>query len=148
MHADTCTSTTHHQTTGQTRLALLIGALAASSALAAPPLDATTQHHLVEAVEAAAAVDFYYARCRGDQSGRRMENLNKLLVSKLRLTVLSVQDDLFPEQNYRLTQQRLERDFVTLLLDAGGCPGAKNSSLPDQLRARYAAELEAIHALP
>ena len=114
----------------------------------AAPLDEATRQILVEAVEAASAVDFYHARCRGDQSGRRMENLNKLLVSKLRITVLSVQDDLFPERSYRRTQQRLEEDFVTLLRDAGGCPGAKDSALPDTLRDRYDAKLGAIRGLP
>ncbi|TCT18866.1 hypothetical protein EDC35_11165 [Thiobaca trueperi] len=126
----------------------LLAVFAAGSAPATPPLDETTRQLLVEAVEAAAAVDFYHARCRGDQSGRRMENLNKLLVSKLRITVLSVQDDLFPERSYRRTQQRLEDDFVALLLNAGGCASAKDSDLPDSLRDRYDARIEAIHALP
>ena len=126
----------------------LLAVFAAGSAPAAPSLDEATRQFLVEAVEAAAAVDFYHARCRGDQSGRRMENLNKLLVGKLRITVLSVQDDLFPERSYRRTQQRLEDDFVTLLRNAGGCPGAKDSALPDSLRDRYDDRIEAIRTLP
>ncbi len=127
---------------------LLAGALAAAPVAAGSVADEETRRALIGAVEAAAALDLYHARCRSDLSGRRTDNLNKLLVSKLRLTVLSVQDDLFPERSYRRVQQRLEQDFLAALRAAGGCPGAKRSGLSDQLRADYDAGVEAIRALP
>nr|WP_242470798.1 hypothetical protein [Thiocystis violacea] len=126
----------------------MIGGLLGAPVLARPDLDEPTRMLLVEAVEAAVALDFYHARCRGDVSGRRVDNLNKLIVGKLRTTVLSVQDDFFPEQSYRRVQQRLEQDFVETLQAAGGCPGAKNSDLPEQLKSRYEEAIEAIRALP
>jgi hypothetical protein len=113
-----------------------------------PALDETTRALLVTAVEAASAVDFYNARCRGAVSGRALDDLNKLVVGKLRTTVLSIQDDFFPEQDYRRAQQRLEQDFAQTLRDAGGCPGAKESALPERLRARHQKQLDAIRALP
>lgn len=109
--------------------------------------DATTQL-LVQAVEAAADLDLYNTRCRGDISGRGTDNLNKLMVGKLRMTVLSVQDDLFPEHSYRRAQKRLEADFLDRLRDLGGCQGAKDAGLLEQLRSEYDEKLSAIRALP
>lgn len=117
-------------------------------AWARPALDPDTQALLVEAVTAAVELDAYHARCRGDVSGRRTENLNKLLASKLRLTVIGVQDEFFPERNYRKAQERLERAFVERLQALGGCQGAKESTLPEELRQRYNQALEGIQALP
>lgn len=125
-----------------------VGLLLLAPHLVAGDLDPGTRQRLIDGVTAAAAMDLYHARCRGDISGRQTDNLNKLLVSKLQTTVLSVEDDLFPERSYRLTRQRLEADFLARLRDAGGCPGAKTSGLPDQLRADYDSALEGIRALP
>lgn len=124
-------------------LALCLGV----SAAPLPP-DPGTAVILVSAVEAASALDLYNARCRSDGSGRHMDNLNKELVGKLRLTVISVQDDFFPEHSYRRAQQRLQQQFVATLREAGGCKGAKDSGLPDRLRTSYQESLDAIEALP
>jgi hypothetical protein len=102
----------------------------------------------VAAVEAASALDQYNARCRSDVSGRHTDNLNKELVGKLRITVISVQDDHFPEHSYRRAQTRLQEQFLEVLRQAGGCKGAKDSSLPQTLRDRYRTALDAIKALP
>jgi len=126
---------------------ILLASLALPSA-SAPTLDDETQELLVSAVTAAAELDLYNARCRGDQSGRQIDNLNKEMVGKLGITVLGVEDDLFPERSYRATQKRLERDFLAELRDAGGCPGAKDSDLPETLKARYYERLNAVRALP
>lgn len=129
---------------------LLLGALAAClAARAAPaPLDPQTAAILVSAVEAAAALDLYNARCRSDDSGRHTDNLNKELVGKLRITVISVQDDLFPERSFRRAQERLQGQFMEILRQAGGCKGVKESGLPDDLKARFRDSLDAIDALP
>lgn len=129
------------------------GRLLLTLCLLAPPLaagefDPATRQILIDGVTSATAMDIYYARCRGDISGRQTDNLNKLLVGKLRTTVLSVEDDLFPERDYRRARQRLEQDFLATLRDAGGCPGAKTSGLPERLRASYDSALDAIRALP
>ncbi|EXJ15955.1 hypothetical protein [Imhoffiella purpurea] len=127
-------------------LLLLAGIL--PTAASAPLLDEETETLLVDAVTAAAELDLYEARCRGDRSGRRTDNLNKELVGKLGMTVLGVEDDLFPERSYRRVKERLERDFLDSLKDAGGCPEAKASDLPETLNARYRELLEAVRALP
>ncbi|WP_295409215.1 hypothetical protein [uncultured Thiocystis sp.] len=127
---------------------LVLGVCGGASARAADLYDETTRQSLVAAVEAASVVDLYHARCRGDVSGRQTENLNKLLVSKLRITVLTVKDDLFPERSYRRAEERLEQDFATVLREAGGCQGAKESPRPEQWKTRYEATLDAIRALP
>lgn len=111
-------------------------------------IDPATAQTLIAAVEAAAALDLYNARCRSDQSGRHTDNLNKELVGKLRITVTSVQDDLFPEPGYRRVQQRLQEQFVETLRAAGGCAGAKESGLPQTLRARLDRSLDALETLP
>lgn len=118
------------------------------STQAQSPLDEPTRNLLIEAVTAATEVDLYNARCRSDQSGRRTDNLNKLLASKFRLTVLKVQDDLFPEKSYRRAQTRLQEEFLARLKDAGGCPGAKEAGLPTQLGDRYQALMREIERLP
>ena len=115
---------------------------------AALSLEEATEQLLIEAVEAAYAVDLYHARCRSDGSNRRTENLNKLLASRMRMTVLRVQDDVFPERNYRKVQERLQRDFLAMLAENGGCAGVKDSELPAELRARYDEKMRAIEALP
>ena len=129
-------------------LVLIAGLLALPGVLARPELDAAIQTQLVEAVTAAVELDAYHARCRGDGSGRRIENLNKLIVGKLRLTVLTIQDDFFPERSYRRAQERLERTFIEHLQAVGGCAAAKVSPLPAALRHRYDNALEAIRRLP
>lgn len=103
---------------------------------------------LVEAVEAAFELDLYNARCRNDQSGRRTENLNKELVSRFRMTVLDVMDDLFPEGYYRIARERMREDFLARLRTMGGCAGAKAEGLRDGLGARYDAAMEAVAARP
>ncbi|MGD2020895.1 MAG: hypothetical protein PVJ30_01020 [Thiohalocapsa sp.] len=103
---------------------------------------------LVEAVEAAYELDLYNARCRNDRSGRRTENLNKELVSRFRMTVLDVLDDLFPEGYYRTARERMSEDFLTRLREMGGCAGAKAAGLRDTLGARYDAAMEAVAARP
>jgi hypothetical protein len=120
------------------RRSRLMAVLVLTSGLvtAQPALDENTQGLLVEAVTAAADLDLYNARCRSDQSGRRTNNLNKILASKFRLTVLKVQDDLFPEGSYRPAQARLQEAFLTRLKEAGGCAGAKAAGMPAALGER------------
>jgi hypothetical protein len=122
--------------------------LAAHSADAVELLDEQTQQQLVNAVEAAYELDLYNARCRSDQSGRRTENLNKVLVSRYRLTVLDVQDDFFPEGYYRDAQARMQRVFLERLRDMGGCAGAKADHLRDDLGARYDSAMTEIDRRP
>ncbi len=117
--------------------------------VAAPPaLSPEAQQVLVDAVEAAVALDLYNARCRSDGSGRHSDNLNKQLVSKLRLTIVTVQDEWFPERSFRAVQKRLQEQFTEALGQAGGCKGAKDAGLPEQLNARFRQGVAAIEALP
>jgi hypothetical protein len=125
-------------------LALVLPCLVAAE----PLLDADTQKLLVEAVEVAVERDHYDARCRSDESGRNTDNLNKELVGKFRLTVIQVEDNLFPEGSYRGAQERLRRDFLDKLRGAGGCKEAKKAGMPEQLRERYDGLMRQIDALP
>jgi len=133
---------------GQSRLVVVLLAALAAPAVALSLLDEQTEQLLVEAVEAAVELDLYNARCRSDVSGRRTDNLNKELASKFRMTVIKVQDDLFPERSYRRVQERLQRDFLQKLKDAGGCKGAKEQGMPEQLRGRYDTLIREIDRLP
>ena len=121
--------------------------------IAPPPvaqtlLDEATEQLLVDAVSAAAELDLYHARCRSDVSGRRTDNLNKELVSKFQMTVLEVEDDLFPERSYRRAKERLQREFLVRLKQAGGCKEAKRAGMPAQLRERYDRLMSEVDALP
>lgn len=126
---------------------LLIGVMVHSGAFAQMS-DTVNCPQLVAAVEAAAVVDAYHARCRGDGSGRRMDNLNQLLVNTRRITVLTIEDECFPEHDYRRAQQRLEQDFTIQLEQMGGCAAAKAAGMIAQFTARYHAALAAVRALP
>jgi len=128
-------------------LAALLVAVS-SPAPALSYLDEDTGRLLVQAVEAAAEYDLYNARCRSDLSGRRTDNLNKKLASKFRMTLIKVQDDLFPERSYRRAQERLQSDFLAKLKNAGGCKGAKEQGMPDELRRRYDDLMREIEQLP
>lgn len=135
----------------RTRLVLLVVlfVLPSASPLAAQPfLDEETERLLVAAVEAAAELDLYSARCRSDISGRRTDNLNKELASKFRMTVLEVEDDLFPERSYRRARERLQRDFLETLKQAGGCKEAKKAGMASRLRTRYVDLMTEIDRLP
>lgn len=103
---------------------------------------------LVEAVESATTIDLYNARCRSDNSGRFMDNLNKTLAGRLRITVLNIQDDLFPERGFRQAQRRMQEQFQDTLSKAGGCKGAKESGLSERLQARHRELIQAIEAFP
>lgn len=133
-----------------------IAVLALSLVLAGQPgrlaaqglLDEETTRLLVNAVEAAADLDLYNARCRSDQSGRRTENLNKALAVRFRITVIGVEDRYFPERSYRKAQERVQNAFLERLKAAGGCAEAKTSGLREALEARHRETLGAIEALP
>jgi len=111
-------------------------------------LDAETEELLVAAVEAATELDLYNARCRRDRSGRHVDNLNKELVSKLRMTVLQVEDELFSERSYRRVQERLQRESLARIKQAGGCEGAKQTGIPNRLRVRHDDLMGEIDRLP
>jgi len=111
-------------------------------------LDEATSGLLVQAVEAAADLDLYNARCRSDQSGRRSENLNKVLAARFRITVIGVQDRYFPEHSYRQAQERMQNAFLARLKVAGGCAEARASGLREALETRHRETLGAIEALP
>ncbi|KAA6185686.1 hypothetical protein F2Q65_08165 [Thiohalocapsa marina] len=130
------------------RIGLAAGLLLAAALAQAEPLDEQTGQLLVNAVEAAYALDLFNSRCRSDQSGRRTDNLNKELVSRFRMTVLDVQDDLFPEGYYRDAQARMQRDFLARLRAMGGCDGAKQARLRDELTRRYDTAMGEIAARP
>ncbi|WP_462328469.1 hypothetical protein [Thiohalocapsa halophila] len=130
-------------------LASLLGCLApAALAIEDEFLTDEDRALLITAVEAAFELDLYNARCRNDRSGRRTENLNKELASRFRMTVLDVLDDLFPEGYYRAARERMRDDFLTRLRDMGGCAGAKEAGLRDELGARYEAAMAQIAARP
>jgi hypothetical protein len=107
-----------------------------------------TRGVLIEAVEAATALDLYNARCRSDGSGRNSDNLNKQLATKLHLTIVGVQDEVFPERSFRAVQRRLQEQFTEELRAAGGCQGAKDAGMAQQLNARYREGIAAVEALP
>jgi hypothetical protein len=128
--------------------ALLAGAWCGRPALAQGLLDEETTGVLVQAVEAAAELDLYNLRCRSDQSGRRIENLNKTLAGRFRITVIGVEDRYFPERSYRKAQERIQNAFLERLKAAGGCAEAKSSGLREALETRQRETLEAVEALP
>lgn len=111
-------------------------------------IDEHTERLLVEAVTAAVELDLYNARCRSEVSGRRTENLNKTLASRFRLTVIRVQDDMFPERSYRRVQERLQQDFLDRLREVGGCREAKQAGMQQELNDRYQRLMQEIRALP
>jgi len=111
-------------------------------------IDEHTERLLVEAVTAAVELDLYNARCRSEVSGRRTENLNKTLASRFRLTVIRVQDDMFPERSYRRVQERLQQDFLDRLREVGGCREAKQAGMQEELNDRYQRLMQEIRALP
>jgi len=127
-------------------LLLLLGC--APSLWAQALLDDETRGLLVNAVEVAAELDFYGARCRSDVSGRYTDDLNKELAGKFRMTVSDVKDDLFPEQSYRSVNERLQRDFLEKLKAAGSCKEAKQAGMPTRLQARYKVLMQEIEQLP
>jgi hypothetical protein len=131
---------------GSMLLALL--AFGAAPLHAVAPLDEQTKALIVDAVEAAFELDLYNNRCRHDRSGRRTENLNKTLASGFRMTVIDAQDDLFPEGYYRDAQERMTRDFLARLREMGGCAGAKEAKLRDELRARYENAMQQLDQFP
>jgi hypothetical protein len=128
--------------------ALLAGALCVHPAIAQGLLDEATSQILVQAVEAAVELDLYNARCRSDQSGRRTENLNKVLAGRFHITVIGVQDKFFPERSYRKAQERIQNAFLDRLKAAGGCLEAKTGGLREALEVRQHETQGAIEALP
>ena len=127
---------------------LLAGALLGQPALAQGLLDEATAQVLVQAVEAAVELDLYNARCRSDQSGRRTENLNKVLAGRFRITVIGVEDKFFPERSYRKAQERIQNAFLERLKAAGGCADAKTGGLREVLEDRQRETQAAIDGLP
>ena len=111
-------------------------------------LDPETAELLVELVRAAAEYDLYFARCRGDISGRRTGNVKKALINKYGITVTHVQDDYFPEHSYQAARKNLEKDFLRQISRLGGCKGAKKQGLQDSLHSRYRELLDRLHQLP
>jgi hypothetical protein len=111
-------------------------------------LEPETAELLVDLVRASAEYDLYFARCRGDISGRRTDNVKKVLINKYGMTVTQVQDDYFPERSYQAARKNLEKDFLRQISRLGGCKGAKKAGFQDRLRARYQGLLEQLRQLP
>lgn len=128
--------------------AVLALSLLSSATSAQGFIDEDTERLLVEAVTAAVELDLYNARCRSDVSGRRTDNLNKTLASRFRLTVIRVQDEMFPERSYRRVQERLQQDFLDRLREAGGCREARQAGMQQELNDRYDRLMQEIRALP
>ena len=103
---------------------------------------------IVAAVEVAAEYDLYNARCRGDLSGRRTDNLNKILLGKYGITVLQVQDNYFPEPSYRAARERIEQGFLERLSTLGGCQAAKAAGMQRQISEQYNALTRQLQQLP
>ncbi len=112
------------------------------------PLAPVTAELLVNLVRVAAQYDLYSARCRGDVSGRRTDNLKKVLIRKYDITPTQVQDDYFPERSHRAARRNIEKDFVQQIAQLGGCREAKKAGFQDDLRARYQELLDQLHWLP
>ncbi len=112
------------------------------------PLDPITAELLVNLVRVAAQYDLYSARCRGDVSGRRTDNLKKALVRKYGITPTQVQDDHFPERSHRAARRNIEKDFVRQIAQLGGCREAKKAGFQDDLRARYLELMDKLYQLP
>ena len=112
------------------------------------PLDPITAELLVALVRAAAQYDLYSARCRGDASGRRTDNLKKVLIGRYGLTPTQVQDDYFPERSHRAARRNIEKDFVQQIAQLGGCREAKKAGYQDDLRARYLALMDKLNRFP
>ncbi len=112
------------------------------------PLDPVTAELLVNLVRVAAEYDLYSARCRGDISGRRTDNLKKVLIRRYRITPIQVQDDYFPERSHRAARRNIEKDFVQQIAQLGGCREAKKAGFQDDLRARYQELMDRLHEMP
>ncbi len=112
------------------------------------PLDPATAELLVNLVRVAAEYDLYSARCRGDVSGRRTDNLKKVLVRKYGITPTQVQDDYFPERSHRAARRSIEKDFVEKLRQLESCRNAKKAGYQDDLRARYLELMDKLQRLP
>lgn len=128
-------------------IVIMLAVLAIENA-AALDIDDATAELLVEAVTVAERLDLYNAGCRSDVSGRQVDNLNKVLVARLRITRIGVQDELFPERSYREAQKRLKSEFLAELRELGGCKAAKRSVMPERLRERYRELIERIESMP
>ena len=111
-------------------------------------LDPDTAELLVDLVRAAAEYDLYFARCRGDISGRRTDRVKRVLINKYGITVTHVQDDYFPERSYQAARKNLEKDFLQRVIRLGGCKGAKEKGLRDSLHSRYHGLLDRLRNLP
>lgn len=138
----------HSLTTLLAAFTIALAVKAPLTASAQSLLDEETEQLLVNAVTAAVELDLYNARCRRDLSGRRTENLNKELVSRFRITVIGIQDTLFPERSYRTAQERLQEGFLQRLREAGGCQGAKTGGMADALRERHDRLMREIEGVP
>ncbi len=121
-----------------------------SAATSAPrePLPPATAELLVELVRVAAEYDLYSARCRGDISGRRTDNLKKVLIRRYGLTPTQVQDDYFPERFHRDARRNIEKEFAGMLTQLGGCRKAKKAGFQDELRVRYLELMDKLRRLP
>ena len=121
-----------------------------STAMPGPrdPVDPLTAELLVDLVRVAAEYDLYSARCRGDLSGRRTDNLKKAMIRKYGLTPTQVQDDYFPERSHQAARRNIEKDFVQQIAQLGGCREAKKAGYLDDLRDRNLELLDKLNRLP
>jgi hypothetical protein len=102
---------------------------------------------LAELVRTSLEYDLYNARCRGNPASTKVNDSNRLFVSKFSISTnqvinLYIGKDVFAERS------AIEQDFLQKISLKGGCKMAKEKGLQKELDQKYRQLIEQISNLP
>ncbi len=102
---------------------------------------------LAELVRTSLEYDLYNARCRGNAASTKINDSNRVFVSKYSITVNQV-INLYIGNNVFAVRSKIEQDFLQTISLMGGCKLAKNKGLQKDLDQNYRRLFEQVSNLP
>ena len=102
---------------------------------------------LADLVRTSLEYDLYNARCRGNAASTKINDSNRLFVSKYSVTVNQV-ISLYIGEDVFAARATIEQDFLQELSRMGGCKLAKKKGLRKELDQNYRQLVEQISNLP
>lgn len=122
-------------------------AISLSAFSANPLISDGTGKLLADLVRTSLEYDLYNARCRGNAASTKTDDVNRLLISKYKLTVNQV-INLYIGKDERAEKAIIEQDFIQKIAQLGGCRMAKKKGLLEEVDQQYRHLFEQISNMP
>ena len=122
-------------------------AIGLSVCSAGPLVGDETGKLLAELVRTSLEYDLYNARCRGNAASTKINDSNRLFVSKYSITANQVINRYIDKDEFA-ARSAMEQDFLQKISRMGGCKMAKQKGLQQELDQNYRRLFDQVSNLP